>query len=189
MSHGSATSADAECPAPSAVWSGGLSLLFWTCLLTAAALYAGVSLAPKFVVWQEWDRQYQAKQRELVTLESRSTQLEQVVAALKDDPHFAAELVRLEFDAQAPGEDVIPVSRVLSFHPRETAEDIPAPAAITPQPWEPYVTALATQQPLRRILLGTAAALVILGFTFLHDHRSRRGRSLMQVLRDRYTAE
>jgi cell division protein FtsB len=182
-----ATSADDEHRCRSAVWSGCVSFLFWTCLLTAAALYGGVSLAPKLVVWQEWDWQYRANQLELVTLESRSTQLEQVVAALKDDPQFAAELVRQEFDAQAPGEEVIPVSRGLSFHPH-AAEEIPPPMATPPRPWDPYVTALATQQPLRRALLGIAATLVILGFTFLHDHRSPRGRSLWQALRDRYAA-
>jgi cell division protein FtsB len=189
MSSPPATSAADERRPPSTVWSGCVSLLFWMCLVTAAALYAGVSLAPKLVAWQDWERQYQANQLELVTLEARSTQLEQVVAALKDDPQFAAELVRQEFDAQVPGEEVIPVSHGLSFHPRATAEDIIPPAALRPQPWEPYVTALATQQPLRRALLGTAAALVILGFTFLHDQHSRRGRSLWQALRERYAAE
>jgi hypothetical protein len=188
MQPASATSADDERPGPSPVWSGFVSLLFWTCLLTAAALYAGVSLTPKYVAWQDWDRQYRANQLELVTRESRCTQLEQVVTALKHDPQFAAELVRLEFDAQAPGEEVIPVSSRLAFHPPEAVADLPAPVAPKLLPWDPYVTALATQQPLRRTLLGTAATLVLLGFTFLHDHRSHRGRSLAQALCERYSA-
>src|SRR5262245_32173064 len=118
MSHVSANSADDRNRPGAAVWSGVVSVLFWLFLLTAAGLYAGASLAPKIVAWQEWEREYRANQMELVSLESRSTQLEQVVAALKDDPQFSAEVVRLEFDARTPGEEVIPVSEQLAFNPR-----------------------------------------------------------------------
>ncbi|MDZ4688226.1 MAG: septum formation initiator family protein [Planctomycetaceae bacterium] len=171
--------------APHPVWSGVVSVLFWLFLLTAAGLYAGVSLAPKIVVWREWDRQYQANQMDLVSLETRNGQLEQVVAVLKDDPQFAAEVVRLEFDAQMPGEEVIPVSDSLALNPRAKEAESP-PLTVRAEPWDPWLSALATQQPLRQLLLAIAAGLVIVGFTFLHDHRSQRGPSVLSALRERY---
>lgn len=178
-------------PPPSSFWrslgSGLLSVLFWLFLLTAGALYAGVALSPKLIAWQAWDRQYQANQLELVALESRSTQLEQVVTALKDDPQFAAEIVRIEFDAQAPGEEVLPVSGRLVYDPRTTEPvDQPRPVKTRQPPWQVWLMTLATDQPLRRGLLTTAAALVVVGFTFLHDRRSPRGRSMWHALRQRY---
>jgi hypothetical protein len=174
---------------PHPVWSGLLSLLFWTCLLTAAVLYAGVALAPKIVAWRAWDRQHRANQLELVALESKTTQLEQVIAALKNDPQFAAELVRLEFDAQAPGEEVLPVSGSLTFHPHAKDAEAAHAVAVRAQRWDPWIDALATQPMLRRGCLAAAAGLILFGFTFLHDRRSARGRSLWQAVRERYSAE
>lgn len=169
-------------------WSGLFSLLFWVCLLTATVLYAGVALSPKIVAWRAWDREYRANQLELVALESKTTQLEQVVTALQNDPHFAAELIRLEFDAQSPGEEVIPVSGRLAFQPQATVPEEVAALRVRTQPWETWIDALATQPVLRRTCLAAAAGLVLFGFTFLHDRRSTRGRSLWQAVRDRYSA-
>lgn len=158
------------------LWSGLLSLFFWLCLLIAAALYAGVSLAPKYIAWEAWNRQYQTNQWELVGLEQRMSQLEQVVAALKDDPQFSAELARIEFDALVPGEEVIPVSDGLTYRPAAPVETAGTPATHSTPPWKPWISAFASDAELRTRALTVAAALVLLGFTFLHDSRTVTGR-------------
>jgi cell division protein FtsB len=170
------------------IWSGLVSLLFWLALLTSAALYAAVALAPKVIAWQTWEQRHRTNQAELVDLETRCNQLEQVIAALHSDPQFAAEVVRLEFDALVPGEEVIPVSRPLALQPA-AGETAAVPPIHASGRWRTWLEPLAGDQRLRRSLLGIAAALVVAAFTFLHDggtaHRTDRT-SLWQRLRSRY---
>lgn len=165
-----------------------VSLLFWLVLLTAGGCYAAVALAPKLVVWRDWDRRHRENQLELVALESRCTQLEQVIAALKHDPQFAAEMVRLEFDALAPGEEVIPVGRALALQP-PAQEPVPR-SHVAWEVGDPWLSALASEPTLRRVLLVSAAILVLAAFTFLQDgnttgHREPP-RSAWTWLRERY---
>lgn len=165
------TAATATPPITCSAWWGGVtSILFWLVLLTAAALYAGVALAPKIVQWQRWQQAYVAQRYQLVEQENQVDALRRMVAALDQDPQFVAELVRLELDASAAGEEVIPVDDSLTHDPRTlvTAPSHSAPP-ITTDPWEPWLLVLSTHDSLRTGLLTAAAILVITAFTFLHD--------------------
>jgi cell division protein FtsB len=146
-----------------------VSLLFWSSLLTAAALYGGVVLAPKGVTWRTLQRQFHEQQTRLLELERHTEQLQLVVEALERDPQFVAELARLELDAARPGEELIAVDAGLSLNPwlqRLPDRKLTAPA---PDPWLPHLQRLASDDRLRRGCLLGGALLVLFAFTFLHD--------------------
>lgn len=144
------------------------SLLFWLTLLVAAGLFAAVSLSPKIASYLALCDEYRTQQEELVELERQHAELERVIAALKDDPQFAAELARLEFDAVRPGEEILSVDSSLSLTPNARAP-LPKPRPVVRSPWRPWVGVLASAQPLRKTLLLVAAGLVLFAFGWLRE--------------------
>jgi cell division protein FtsB len=112
-----------------------VSLLFWMLLLTAAMLFAAVSLAPKLVTVRSLSLQHHHQQLRLLHLEQQTEQLERVVLALEQDPQFSAEIARLEFDAQRPGEELLPVDDRLQLSPVGQTVWKPVPAALAEDPW------------------------------------------------------
>ena len=150
-----------------------LSLAFWVMLAVAGACFAATLLAPKLASLLELEHEFQAGQLRLNRLEQQTLQLEQLVKALKDDPQFAAELARLEFDAIRPGEEILAVSGPLVMNPRLVAEHAlngPATDASGYDPWfAPTVRQLAGSPSWRNALLATAATLTLLAFTFLQE--------------------
>lgn len=144
------------------------SLAFWLCLFVAAALFASVTLAPRLAAHIELRKEYQANQVELVGMESRMQYLEKVAEALKTDPHFAAEVARIDFDAARPGDERIAVDKTLSLSaPKYEPPTVPEAATI---PWyAPLAQFLAKSAALRPLTLMVAGALVLVGFTFFHD--------------------
>lgn len=191
------TTAPADVNAPTA-WIGGLtSMLFWLVLLTAAAVYSAVALAPKILHWQNWQEVYVRQRYELVDREQQLAALERMVNALDEDPKFIADLARLEMDAPEPGMDSVPVEPELQHDPRQLrAAKSAGLMATPPPPWQPWLLVLATQPALRTGLLAAAAILVVAAFTFLHDGsetaRARRENlpesklSLREFWRQRY---
>lgn len=177
------TAATPSPPITFSAWWGGLtSILFWLILLVAATLYAGVALAPKIIQWQRWQQVYVAQRYQLVEQEDQVEALQRMVQALDQDPQFVAELVRLELDTTAAGEEVIPVDDELTHDPRTVASTMPhgTPLAVA-DPWEPWLLVLATYDSLRTGLLTAAAILVIAAFTFLHD-----GSETLRALRENH---
>lgn len=168
-----------------------ISLLFWLCLLAAAALFAAVALSPKFLINLQLRSQFDANQIKLVTLEREAEQIQRVITAIREDKDFAAELTRMEFDAARPDEEIIPVESALKLDPRSNSN----PAAIVSvDPWyASAVRSLASDQNLRQTLLISAALLVVMSFAVLRPARAeqlvagvRGGHSLWRSLRDRY---
>lgn len=146
-----------------------LSLAFWLCLLSAAGVFAGVTLSPKLLTRQTLAERYREQQFRLLRIEQQVEQLDRVVVALDRDPHFAAQMARLEFDVARPGEELIPVDQALTLG---TATEQPPPErgrSVEAQSWQPTLERLATDRVLRWQLLAAAAALVVLAFTFLQD--------------------
>jgi hypothetical protein len=144
------------------------SLAFWLCLVVAAGLFASVTLAPRLAAHVELKKEYQANQVELVGMENRMQYLEKVAEALKNDPEFAAEVARIDFDAARPGDERIAVDKTLSLSaPRYELGNVPDAEA---PPWYgPAVQVLARSAALRPLTLIVAGALVLVAFTFLHD--------------------
>ncbi|MGE3313798.1 MAG: hypothetical protein AB7O26_01695 [Planctomycetaceae bacterium] len=144
------------------------SLAFWLCLVAAAGLFASVTLAPRLAAHLELKEEYQANQIELVGMESRMQYLEKVAEALKNDPQFAAEVARIDFDAARPGDERIAVDKTLSLSAPKY--DPPALPEAEVAPWyAPIAETLARSAALRPLTLLVAAALVVVAFTFLHD--------------------
>lgn len=148
-----------------------VSVAFWLALLSAVGVFAGVSLSPKLAVYLALEDQHRSQQQELMKLEHQHAELERVIAALKDDPQFAAELTRLEFDAVRPGEEILSVDSSLTFNPNAVARGS-LPSAVTRSPWRPWVAILAYNQRLRTVLFVTAAGLVLFAFGWLQDNSS-----------------
>lgn len=168
MSLESATT-DPTADPPTTSWSGvAVSFAFWLTLLLSAVIFASVSLAPKLAHHLALENEYRSQQFELKRIEQQQTELERVIAALKDDPHFSAELARLEFDAVRPGEEILNVDTSLALHPNR-----PVAAAVShvssPSPWQPWVEIFANNSQLRFALLATAAGLILFAFGWLQD--------------------
>jgi hypothetical protein len=119
------------------------------------------------VTYIELQKEYQANQSQLVGMESRSQYLDKVVDALESDPQFAAEVARIDFDAARPGDERIAVDKSLSL----SAPQYNPPPATAPSdpPWYvPLAGFLAANASMRPIMLGVAAALVLVAFSFLN---------------------
>jgi len=145
-----------------------ISLTFWLMLLAAAGLFAVVSLSPKLSTYLALCDQHFAQQHELLQLERDHAELERVIAALEHDPHFAAEMARMEFDAVRPGEEILSVDSALTLSPNIGAMKTD-PLAVGGSRWRPWIAVLAEFQPLRMLLLATAAGLVLFAFGWMHE--------------------
>jgi len=120
------------------------------------------------MVWLRTRGDYVANQVQLVRLEEQVHYLKRVADALENDPDFASEMARVEFNAYEPGDERIPVDASLSLSSRTAPATIERPAVALPW-YAPIVDRLANHQRLRSILLGLAAVLLIFAFTFLHE--------------------
>lgn len=145
-----------------------VSLAFWLCLMAAAAIYALVALAPRYLAYLNLHRQFHENQLQLVALERQTHRLEQITTALKNDPAFARELARMDFRTAHPDEQRIPVDAKLSLSVRPDAPDLDVSP---PQlPWfAPLLQLVVENRKLGNSLLYLAAGLVIFAFTFLQD--------------------
>ena len=169
-----------------------VSLLFWFSLLLAAGLFTGVALAPKLAETLRLQDLYSVNQRKLVSVERQNEQLQWVVEAIQTDKEFAAEMTRIEFDAVRSDEEIIPVATDLKLEPRGI--ETPRAQPVMPRAWSrPWLTLLTEHDSLRSGLLGAAAVLVIVSFTWFQPASADRiakqvrfGRTAWQSLRNRY---
>lgn len=144
--------------------------MFWLSLLSAAALYGGVALAPKLLTALNLEYRYATAQVRLVALERQVKYLEKVAQALEHDPGFAAELARLDLDAVRPGDERISVPADLHLPPPpEVWRDLPV---IQPPRCLRLLEVLAGNMRLRMTLLVTAAVLVLGAFAWPHEPES-----------------
>ncbi len=169
-----------------------VSLVFWSCLLLAASLFASVALATKLAESLRLRDLYAVNQIELVAMERQNEQLQQVVQAIQHDPDFATELTRIEFDAVRPDEEIIPVTASLKLETR--GAEVPHMQPVLPLAWyRPWIALLADNGPLRAKLLSAAALLVVISFTWLQPASAERFErtakpvvTAWQALRSRY---
>ena len=145
-----------------------VSILFWLTLLTAGSLYGMVALAPKLSVWMTLRANYVANQVQLVRLEDQVNYLKKVAHALEHDPHFTAEVARMEFRAGHANAESIPVDDQLSLSARTAPAVVERPDLILPW-YSGLVKTVATNPTVRYVLMGMAAVLIVVSFTFLHD--------------------
>lgn len=179
-------------PGPETISGMVVSLLFWTSLLSAAVLFAAVSLSPKILEMMRLQDEYDGSQFRLVQVEQQNEQLQRVVDAIRNDRDFAAEMTRIEFDAVRGDEEIIPVDSELRLSPRDLTT-MRTPALI-PRAWyRPLLVPFADNDSLRWSLLGTAAVLVLVSFTWMQPATARRlvrpvgaCQSLFRTIRARY---
>lgn len=169
-----------------------VSLLFWFSLLMAASLFTCVALAPKLVETLRLRDLYTVNQLKLVSVERQNEQLQRVVEAIQHDTDFAAEMTRIEFDAVRSDEEIIPVAADLKLETRGI--ETPRVQPVMPRAWyRPWLTLLTENDSLRSSLLGVAAVLVVVSFTWFQPASADRiakqvkfGRTAWQALRNRY---
>lgn len=131
-------------------------------------MYAAVSLAPKVLEWATLTQEEYRIQLRLVTLERQVTYLGRVVDALENEPDFAEQLARMDFDARRPGDERISVAPSLTLD----ARDVQPPPDPTPRHVSlliPLARQLTERAELRRAMLTGAAALLVFAFTFLNE--------------------
>lgn len=141
------------------------SLLFWTQLLIAVALYAVVSLSPKLMMFVNLRTDYVKAQSQLINLEQQVEELKKVVTALEGDPRILNELARIEVDASRPGEQSITLSPELTLQSRITQQRVHTPDVALAW-YEPLLATFVENRQLRTTCLSVAAALILLSFTF-----------------------
>jgi hypothetical protein len=169
------------------------SLAFWTALFFASGLYAFVSLSPKLLAHLELRASHFENQVRLVALEREVGYLEKVADSLEHDPHFAAELARMSFDAARGAEERIETDPGLNFGshgfgpmPRlaggqaTPTTDLPYGPSADPagartpawaRRWDPYLELAAGDSSFRATALGIAAIVVVFAFTFFQEGR------------------
>ncbi len=169
-----------------------ISLAFWLSLLAAAVLYGVVALAPKYLAHLELQNRYHAGQVQLVQLEQQIHHLERVANALENDPHFADELARRDFEAARPGDERIEVEPGLTL---DAPINVSAPERqVRSLPWYGTVLgAMVGNRRLRNMTLLVAVGLTLVAFTFLHESQEAqlrtgvgRARGLLAFIVGRY---
>ncbi|WP_339734511.1 hypothetical protein [uncultured Gimesia sp.] len=160
-----------------------ISLTFWIFLFIAAILFAAVLLSPRYLSYLSLKNEYLANQVQLVSLENQVEYLREIAHSLEHDPEFRSEVARVDFDAVRPGEERIAV------HP-DLALDVPQwnpgnKIPVTNRSWYvPMLGVLSENQKVRSSILLTAAVIVVLSFTFLHESQSRQIESVTKSTRD-----
>ena len=154
-------------PTPPVERSILVSIAFWMCLLSSAALFASVSLAPRLVEWHELQLSTIDRQQQLVELEMHIQHLDQVVHALEHDPHFRAEVTRREIGSGVD-DGSIPLDKSLTVDmtaPRTSGPNIPLVV-----PWYiPILKTLSVPSDWRRRVLWISAGLCLIAFVGLRE--------------------
>jgi len=150
-----------------------ISLTFWIFLFIAASLFAAVVLAPRYLSYLNMRNEYLTNQVQLVSLENQVEYLRQIAHSLEHDPEFRSEVARVDFDAVRPGEERISVAPDLALDIPQWNPNKNIPASN--QSWyQPMLSVLSENQKIRSSILLTAAVIVVLSFTFLHESQSRQ---------------
>lgn len=147
-----------------------MSLAFWITLVSAALMYAGVSLSPKLADWMQARHQLTSNAYRLQQLENEADYLERIADALKKDPQFAQRLVQL---SQSPtSEAALLDSEAIAAQLRsETKSAVKRSESgwLADPRVHSAVIRLASDLDLRRRLLIAAAASTLFAFTLLND--------------------
>ena len=144
-----------------------VSLAFWGTLLTAAAIYASVALAPKFCVWNRVRLQQQQNAERLAALETEVGYLERVEKALATDPEFRSRASGASSKTDSKSE-LIPVSGNLLFG-NQAAPIETNPQLATIPLYHTLAELLATDRSLRASLLMLTTFLALFAFAILND--------------------
>ncbi len=151
-------------------------------LLCAAGLYASVALAPKLLMYLTLKNQYYGTQVRLVSLEQEVSDLHKVVEALENEPDFAAQLARVDFDAARPGDERISVDSNLTLDSRMNDASVAIPVSTLPW-YGPFLKVLAQNGKLRTLIMVLSAGLIIVAFTFVHESQADQLRTSAGTVR------
>lgn len=149
------------------------SLAFWICLLFAAVLYGAIALSPKLLAYLTLKQEYDTNQMQLVGLQKQIAQTHKVIEALQNDPGFAREMARIDFDAVKSDEERIPVESNLAKKVRPGVPDMTVPPPDLPW-YTPLLRVLAYSRTVGNALLAIAAGTIIYAFACLGERGWRR---------------
>lgn len=149
-----------------------IAVAFWLCLMTSAALFASVVLAPRLVECHDLQLANLERQRQNIELEQHVAHVEKVVHALEYDTDFQDEVLQQDLGGSTrielnTGED-IPVEGDLAFDmsvPTSSAPEVPLMI-----PWYvPILRTLSTPSDWRRRVLWMSAGFCVLAFVGLRE--------------------
>lgn len=151
-----------------------MSLAFWITLVSAALMYAGVSLSPKLADWMQARQQLTSNAYRLQQLENEADYLERIAEALKKDPQFAQRLVQM---SQSPASEAAlldsdSIATQLRSETKTAAKRADS-GWLADARVHSAVIRLASDLDLRRWLLIAAAGSTLFAFTFLNDAGAR----------------
>lgn len=151
-----------------------MSLAFWITLVSAALMYAGVSLSPKLADWMQARQQLTSNAYRLQQLENEADYLERIADALKKDPQFAERLVQLSQSpaSEAALQDSQMIAAQLRPEKKSDAKKSDTGWLANPRVYSAVIR-LASDLDLRRWLLIASAASTLFAFTFLNDAGAR----------------
>ena len=153
-----------------------VSLLFWFCLVVAAGLFSAVALALKMLTNLRLRNECRLNQHQLVAIEKQVNYLQRVAEALKNEPQFAEELVRIDFDAVRPGDERIAVDPSLhldvAFDQSDSQIALPQQSSALTVWQEPVLQEFTENRRLRLAFLVSAGCITLLSFTFLGEPSS-----------------
>lgn len=166
-----------------------ISFASWLALFAAGALFATASLAPRWALRQQLLEQSTTRQWELVALEQEAEQWQRVISAAREDRQFAAEIARVEFDAQRTDEEILPVSPQWAVDGRAVIRPV-TPVPTPRAPWMIVLCSIADSEPLRKTLLGGAGLLCLacFGLPIINSATrvTQRGGNPLRLLLSRY---
>ena len=136
------------------------SVLFWPCLLTAAVLYAGVSLSPRIVAGRDLEVRHALNQQRLEQLSQALERAERVVRSLEAESRVVIRGNRVSVMETDNHED----------QPHSTTANV-----VLADSWFVAVCReLAVVGPVRQRCQGVAIALVFVSFVLLRDREAKR---------------
>jgi cell division protein FtsB len=142
------------------VWS---LAAFWLVAFAGAALFAAVTIAPRWEQKQHIATRVRAMTAQCASLSDTNDHLHRVIDAFKHDPDFTEEMARSELGYVAPGERRLaaPIRNV-----NRPAPSQPDPAST--DLWAPFVRLFAHDRLVRQSALVTAAVFLVVALAFFH---------------------
>lgn len=157
-------------PSPSGLF---VSLSFWFSLLTAAALFAAVTLSGKILDTERRAAEVAVEASRVDQLALEVHRLELKAHALETDSDYIAAVARQKLTPQSPR--TASVGPNVPDRPLDAASNLHTPIASDArlEILRPWMQRIAADSLLRARLLMAAAALVLFAFTFLHERSAR----------------
>ncbi len=140
---------------PLNIWN---SLLGWTSILLAGAIYATLTLSPRIVLSEALTRQHAASRARVDELYLQTQQMERAVDTLESDPRLLEEIARSEWKVESADEETITVDADLQANLAQVATQ-PSIEMARPPGYIVWLRSVSRDESLRGKLMLAAIGL------------------------------